>query len=1348
MKNSKKLLSLALCLALVFSTFACLGTLTLSAVGTEDKGYRYLEYGITYWYSNTGTTGYTSGSGTAADPYIITTAAELRHLARGETVAGRYYKLGNDIVINDSTNANWYEEPGLKNWIKGTDANGNAVSDTMNGRELGEFLFRGNFDGDGHTISGLFINYTGTGQMDASGTGYKRLATGWALFPSVQGATIKNLKLKDVYIKSNVTQTCTNQPQGYGALIGYCYSSGANVSNVQIENVKYDLQSPNQAYTNYRIGVGSIIGYAAGPITATDCIVKNISGKAVNKYFTGSGKPGSAGSIIGFVAGDSGCKHTLKNIISIGRMNPLSAGVADPAFVTTNTDTAIPLSMPIRTGSSATNVYAIGDVSILAGSNITKAVDEATFKSTYLDAFYNNITGSTNWSEKNPNEVPYLKLFPETQDPLLKLNFSNYTTKEAYANSPNANTNWTIVTEENTNKYLQGDFTTVTGAQDFAFTITPNAALGNGSNITGYYGWGESGIMQPGTVYKLDFKAKAENPVSMSYAIYNGYSFGAGYNNRDEHITAGIYDASGTRVANLTTDWQEYSMYFTAESYPNNNGQGTNRPIFQIQPNTSVYGNKISFDDVVMTPVNAVSFKEYDNHYSQPCVGEIGEAITVPATNPKREGYRFDGWYIDEACTVALDAENTKIGDITVAFAKWSEAAATVLNLNFTNYVVGSSNTNSNWAVTSEGNNNILKGTISANLITAGFGFTLVDNSKQKYDWGVNGPLVPGKTYMVTFKAKAKNNSKIDFAIYSGYSYAKNSFEKHRYYDQNNILQYEETGNVANLTNEWATYTAYFTADEYIDPDNGGVNRPVFYINNRDNNVWNNEFYFDDFEIIPCDNYVSYNLYDGKYANPFVAENGADVALVNPERKDYVFEGWYQDANFTNKFTATTLSGEMIAYAKWSEAITTKDDIADITEAGTYDLGLKVSNANAYPIKFNLATDDAVTVSIFTASDANATDKSVVWTRTFAKDGTIGALIDPAIINTGNKLFISVDGEISSISEFVIGGENVPTSRYVVGDVNGDNKFGLKDLVAIKKMSAGITNANWLSDLDEDGYIAEATDLTKMRTWLIFGIDDSVKKKIGDRTLVWNEEFNSGKLNTTNFGYADAYGTNMVTFDTEDTLNYFNGNANLKVNNFDGVNYKVSPDLTSSEKMSFNKGYLEVRAKVNAVPGQWASIWLTGDKTATYQGEIDIFETYNAGYLMPNIHSWKNGERAAQYGDKAEKYVYADNGFNKTEYHIFGFEWDDSELKFYVDGVCYETIEISKLEKYNFGSYLNPVYPFDGLLDQFYSVRLTNIFYADSLSNSGAMPEFNIDYVRLYQNADEQLKINGEIVAK
>lgn len=70
-----------------------------------------------------------AGTGTAADPYIITTAAQLNNVRNG---LSSYYKLGSDINLSS-----------YGNWIPVGNNNSN---------------FRGGFDGNGYTITGLTIN--------------------------------------------------------------------------------------------------------------------------------------------------------------------------------------------------------------------------------------------------------------------------------------------------------------------------------------------------------------------------------------------------------------------------------------------------------------------------------------------------------------------------------------------------------------------------------------------------------------------------------------------------------------------------------------------------------------------------------------------------------------------------------------------------------------------------------------------------------------------------------------------------------------------------------------------------------------------------------------------------------------------------------------------------------------------------------------------------------------------------------------------------------------------------------------------------------------------------------------
>ncbi|MBO4432506.1 MAG: InlB B-repeat-containing protein [Clostridia bacterium] len=1345
MNRTKKLLAICLALSMIASVFAVLGTIAVSAVGTEASGKRDLDSDGTYWYSDEKVSTYTSGTGTAADPYIITTAAQLRHLVRGNTGGGgKYYKLGCDIVINDSTNPYWYEESGLKNWIKGSDDTYGTFSDARNYRELGGELFRDNFDGDGHTISGLYINYNGTGTM--SGAVSSRIYCGWGLFPLVYGATFKNVKLKDVYIKSNVTaSSATGHYHGYGALVGNVHGEQPTTfQNVQVENVKFDITRPNLSSAGKPVGVGGIIGYSYGNLTVTDAVVKNVTAKLTNWYATSR-----CLAYIGAVTGAVGYGHsvTLNNVLTVGKMNPLSCSSATSGGAVTISsgnwiqDVVANLAAVIN----GTNCYAIGAEKVFDGK-ATLVTDEATFISDNLDTFYANIGASANWAAKKAGKMARLASFSQ-YGAVLKCDFSNYTTKADYANSPNANTNWTVATDGETgNKYLCGDLTTVTASQDYAFTITPNYAIGNGSNHTGYYQWGLSGVIEPGKIYKIQFKAKCDDTRTMKYSILNGYGFGAGYNNRGERLVDGEYDVYTN--AYLTTNWQTYSTYFTGEYYPNTDGQGTNRPIFQVNYG-AIGGHYVYFDDIVISTVSGVSFKVADNKYLTPFIGDEGDTITLPA-DPVRNGYVFAGWYTDAGCTAALDTAITKVGDVDTVYAKWEvDLKEVTVDFEGGSYTVGGANAlNTSWSVVDEGGNSVLKRTMNTSYAANSFGF-LIGNYTGTTN---NTPIEAGKAYKITFKAKADKVTALDFAVFSGYSYALSNYTRDRFATKDSstgdtVTMSPSVGNRVSLNTSWQEFTAYFTVEEY-NYSSTNYTRPHFYITDP---IWDTNLYFDDFELTQCDDAVNFNLYGSKYVKPFVAASGTTITMpFDPERADYIFGGWYNEPACTTVFTSTTVpAGNTTAYAKWTAAV--KEQSVGTVASGTQDLGIKVTNANAYPIRFNLTTNGAVTVSVFTASASDSSvAKSVVWTRTLNNSGNIATVINPAVIKEGGvkgeELYVTVtpaSGVTASVTNFAINGNTAPTRRIFEGDVNGDDAFDVKDVVSLKKMAISIGNVAWTGDINGDNYI-NVSDLTKARKWLLSGSREDLVTTKNGRALVWHDEFDGGKLNADNFRYLDVNRDNSVTYSTVDSLNYYDGKLNLKISNLDGTYYKVPSMLTSLGKMTYNKGYLEVKAKINAVPGQWAGIWLASetDQYSNYCGEIDIVETTGAVNFQNNIHSWKNNEDSQVSTSYKSNYVYADHGFNKTEYHIFGFEWDDTYITYYVDDVQYARYRISDIKNISVGT-LSPKYPFAGIFDQYYAVRFDNTFYNGALSSDGAMPEFNIEYVRLYQKSGETYKIGG-----
>lgn len=159
----------------------------------EDEGENAVD-AVTVWDGSTATQ-FADGTGTESDPYQISTGAELAWLAAqvnaGTNYSGEYFTLTSDIRLNAD------DVP---------TANENPNSWTPIGTSRRKFA--GTFDGQGYTISGLYINkastYQGlfghitkdavirnlivTGKVDA----VKQTNVGGIVGATVNGATVQN----------------------------------------------------------------------------------------------------------------------------------------------------------------------------------------------------------------------------------------------------------------------------------------------------------------------------------------------------------------------------------------------------------------------------------------------------------------------------------------------------------------------------------------------------------------------------------------------------------------------------------------------------------------------------------------------------------------------------------------------------------------------------------------------------------------------------------------------------------------------------------------------------------------------------------------------------------------------------------------------------------------------------------------------------------------------------------------------------------------------------------------------------------------------------------------------------
>jgi hypothetical protein len=93
-------------------------------------------------------TGFAGGTGTEADPYLISNGAELAYFAQqvnsGNSFSGRHIKLTRDILLNEINEGGTFVSPTPRAFTRiGTDSS---------------LSFQGNFNGDGNKVIGLYIN--------------------------------------------------------------------------------------------------------------------------------------------------------------------------------------------------------------------------------------------------------------------------------------------------------------------------------------------------------------------------------------------------------------------------------------------------------------------------------------------------------------------------------------------------------------------------------------------------------------------------------------------------------------------------------------------------------------------------------------------------------------------------------------------------------------------------------------------------------------------------------------------------------------------------------------------------------------------------------------------------------------------------------------------------------------------------------------------------------------------------------------------------------------------------------------------------------------------------------------
>ena len=213
------------------------GILTILLMSTQEIWGQ--TYSIDLYAQN-----YAGGSGTKNDPYLISNDMELAKLARdvnngntSQAFLGKYFKLTADIDLSGGI---WMPIGKYYNY-----GNGNG-----NNR-----LFFGKFDGNGHVIKNMHIQWEGTDAWSA-----------WGLFSTLQGASSTNLTtVTNLIIENAVVEKKPGfKPNGPGYNVGVV--AGEIYGNTELSNIIIRGSKIKDNDETYEINNETKIGGIAGNI--------------------------------------------------------------------------------------------------------------------------------------------------------------------------------------------------------------------------------------------------------------------------------------------------------------------------------------------------------------------------------------------------------------------------------------------------------------------------------------------------------------------------------------------------------------------------------------------------------------------------------------------------------------------------------------------------------------------------------------------------------------------------------------------------------------------------------------------------------------------------------------------------------------------------------------------------------------------------------------------------------------------------------------------------------------------------------------------------------------------------
>ncbi|PZG02943.1 glycoside hydrolase family 16 protein [Micromonospora deserti] len=218
-------------------------------------------------------------------------------------------------------------------------------------------------------------------------------------------------------------------------------------------------------------------------------------------------------------------------------------------------------------------------------------------------------------------------------------------------------------------------------------------------------------------------------------------------------------------------------------------------------------------------------------------------------------------------------------------------------------------------------------------------------------------------------------------------------------------------------------------------------------------------------------------------------------------------------------------------------------------------------------------------------------------------------------------------------------------------------------------------------------------------------------------TLVFNDDFDGTAVDESKWNYRTDVKAYSAQRPQNVTVSGGLMSINLKQESYAGKDF-TGGGLVSKQR--FRYGYYETRAKINDGSGWHSSFWLlAGDGSTTYspeaRTEVDGFEidSISPTNVHQGVHTWDGAGVSGPYHPGSTY----NTGVDLRQWHIWGFDWSETSVKFYLDGVLTYTV-----------SYTPSQWTHD-----YVNIWLTSIAYGTIPDVSKLPSAVQFDYVRYWQ---------------